>query len=254
MTLNSPLPYLRSLRPLAAVLVAACSLACTIDKNLATASDGEPSTSGAETSTGTTSDDPTSSSGPTTTTEFESPGVSSTGPDDAGDESSTGEPVLGCPDHATIDDCCCFIKMGEEPGASLETVCPVGPMLCGVTDLECPPEEDCNDVNDEAFLDCALSALKGSMAGTISVRIGIDDDTQRSIDYNIVGDGSVYRVDVNRFDFMGTVDTERYTLKSPDFFDACLLGSLAEKADCLIEAVNGEAEEICVPQFGFSDV
>lgn len=246
MTLNSTLSC-PLLRPLAAVLLAAGTLACTINKDLATVSDADPSTSGAEASIG--------ASEPTTTdTTFETPGVSSTGPDDAGDESSTGEPVLGCPDHPAIDDCCCFFQDGEEPAASLGLACPEGPELCERSVLECPPEQDCIDVNDEALVDCALSALKGQTAGVIHVDINIDDDTQRDIFYHIVGDGSVFRVDGNRFDFMGTVDTGRFTLQSPDFFDACLMGSLAEKADCLIEAVIGASEEICVPQFGFDDV
>ena len=155
-------------------------------------------------------------------------------------------------DHAMVDDCCCFIK--SESGTSLQTVCPTEPQLCERVDLACPPEGDCEDVNDEAFVDCALMALKGQTAGEVVVHILIDDDTQRDIFYHIVGDGTVFRIDTNSFDFMGTVDTGRFTLQSPDVFDACLMGSLAEKADCLIEAVIGASEEICVPQFGFDDV
>lgn len=254
MTLNSTLSC-PLVRPLAAVLLAAGTLACTINKDLATGSDADPSMSGAEASTGTgepttagTADESTTGS-----TGFQTPGVSSTGPDDAGDESSTGEPVLGCPDHPAIDDCCCFTREDEED-APLELVCPEGPELCERSTLECPPEMDCIGVSDEALVDCALSALKGQTPGKIHVHINIDDDTQRDIFYHIVGDGTVFRIDTNSFDFMGTVDTGRFTLQSPDVFDACLMGSLAEKADCLIEAVIGASEEICVPQFGFDDV
>ncbi len=256
-------------RRLAAALVAVGATACTVDKNLATVSDSdtevsaastvnEPSTS---TSDGTSAGD--TSSGTTDdnhTTDNHNPTDVSTTDVSTTDGTTTDEPVLACPDHPTLDDCCCLAKNGDY----VDNVCTAEQeILCGDVVLQCmegggsDPDGECASANDEALLDCALSALMGDKAGSIRVKLGSQENPgywNRRIDYHVVGDGSVYRVDDTFLDLSGQYkDTGLYDLKSPDFFMACLAGSIADKADCLRDALSGGAKELCVPTFGYEE-
>ena len=264
---------------LVAMLVAVGATACTVDKNLSTVSDGDT-----EVSTGTTAGEPTSSTtgdtvtagdtssgttddgttDPTTTTANSTTAASTTdgSTTDGGttDGGTTGEPAAGCPEHPTVDDCCCF----EKSDIYVTNVCTTEQeVLCADVTLLCMEgggmqvDGECAVADDEALVDCALSALAGNKAGSIRVILGSEMSPgmwTREIDYHITGDGGVYRVDDTFLDLSGKYkDTGLYNLWGPDFFTACLAGSISEKADCLRDAVLEPANELCIPGFSYDD-
>lgn len=262
----------RLTRRLAAVLVAVGATACTVDKDLTTVSDSDTAASAgttvAEPSTSTTSDGTSAGDTSSGTTDYHSSdnhNPTSSGTTDATttddstttDGSTTDEPALACPDHPTVDDCCCF----EKDGIYVTNVCTAAQeVLCDDVALQCMegnPDGECVSATDEALVDCALSALMGDKAGSIRVNFGSLDNPgywDRRIDFHIVGDGSVYRIDNTFIDLSGQYkNTGLFDLHPPDFFTACLAGSIAEKADCLREALSGNHKEICVPGFEYDD-
>ncbi len=278
LTSISNIHSVRFTRRLAAVLVAVGATACTVDKDLTTVSDSdtevsaastvnEPSTStsdgtsAGDTSSGTTDYHSSDNYNPTSsgTTDASTTDASTTD-NSTTDGSTTDEPALGCPDHPTVDDCCCF----EKDGIYVTNVCTAEQeVLCDDVALQCldgggsDPDGECVSATDEALVDCALSALMGDKAGSIRVNLGSQDNPgywKRRIDYHIVGDGSVYRVDDTLHDLSGQYkNTGLFDLQPPDFFTACLAGSIAEKADCLREALSGNHKEVCVAGFSYDD-
>lgn len=255
----------RFTRRLAATLVAVGATACTVDKNLSTVSDGDTEVSAATTvaepTTSTTSNGDTSSSttdngttGPTSTTD-------NTTTDNTTTEGTTTDgPPLSCPDNPMVDDCCCF----EKNDIFVDNLCTANrEVLCGHAVLQCmegggsQADGECISASDEALVDCALSALMGDKAGSIHLTLESANNPgqwDRQIFYYIVGDGSVYRVDDTFLDLSGEyLDTGRYDLQPPAFFTACLAGTIAEKADCLRDALSGAPKEICIPAFEYDD-
>ncbi|HEY0133190.1 MAG TPA: hypothetical protein VGB85_03895, partial [Nannocystis sp.] len=263
MTLISNLHSARFTSRLAAVLVALGATACTVDKNLATVSDGDTEVSSGTTdepTSGTTSDDTTATATATATATSSSTSdggttattsTTSTTDDSTTDDSTTAEPAASCPDHPTVDDCCCFEKSDiyvvNVCTAELEVLCEDAKLLCA-NGGGMQVDGECESAVDEALVDCALSALMGGKAGSIHINLGSADSPgmwDRDIDYHITGDGGVYRVDDTFLDLSGEYkDTGLYDLKPPEFFTACLAGSIAEKADCLREAVTGAAKDL----------
>ncbi|MBA3550466.1 MAG: hypothetical protein H0T76_28660 [Nannocystis sp.] len=173
----------------------------------------------------------------------------------------TGEPTEGsavaCPDHASVDACCCFELIGTPP-VGVSTVCAAEQApLCPKVKFECDPsgldtpEYPCVSAEDEAAVDCALKALAGVKPGSLHIEyIGNNNYWYRNVKYALQGDGTTYLVHSLAVDASEVFDpTGRFTLKAPAYFTDCLAQDIGARGDCLRSGVMGAASEVCLDEF-----
>lgn len=189
----------------------------------------------------------------------------SSGSSESGSASETGEPTgepteggaAACPEHPSVDACCCF----ADGGNFVSTVCEPAASPCAKVDLSCGdsldgPGAPCMTAADEAALDCALETLAGSEAAFLELSFHAEDFYwYETLRLHVQGDGTVYKVDSEAVDLSEVYEpTGRFMLKPPAFFTDCLAQDLAGKADCLREPVMGEITEQCLGEIVNQDI
>lgn len=153
-------------------------------------------------------------------------------------------PVALCPDAEAVDACCCF----EAGTASVKNVC-AAQTLCPAAEIECDDLGTCTSA-DEVAIDCALDALiAGEQVGALRVHYTVIMG-QHTIELHLQGDRTAYVIDGEELDLNGYYKpTGRHDLRPASFFTTCRAGDLTAKADCLRDAVDGEATEVCLDSF-----
>ena len=163
---------------------------------------------------------------------------------------TTDAPVAPCPDHDTLDSCCCF---AEDNLAFVDVVCPA-PALCSTMLGSCNNQDytDCapDDATAEAALDCILDALQGSESGAVRWTLTYPDDPQENDQFAVVytsGAGQVFWSAENYYgiasDFLGV---QRHSLADLHL-DTCAAEATAKaRFECLRTAFTSPPEEICV--------
>lgn len=169
---------------------------------------------------------------------------------------------MSCPDHASVDACCCFELIGDPPQA-VSTVCAAeAPPLCPKVSFVCDPdglddtEAPCVSADDEAAVDCALQALADNKPGTLHIEyIGNNNFWYRNVQYALQGDGTTYLIHALALDLSEQFDaTGRFMLKPPAFFSDCLAQDIGARGECLRTGVMGDASEVCLPEFVNQDI
>jgi hypothetical protein len=178
----------------------------------------------------------------------------------SGADSTTG-PAFCEPPPATTSECCCFATIETDNGVYIENGCPTDP-LCDELQIECPVGPDCPllpkvggdgelSINDEAALECILTALRDGTQGTLTWRY---TSTQKPgyayLDQtvHILPDRGVLYSATDVIDLGGELsDVTRETLVAPEDFDACLQAvELPARLSCLLpKPTDGEVIEVC---------
>lgn len=159
-----------------------------------------------------------------------------------------------CPEHSSVDDCCCFGRL--KSGYGLDTACPSS-TLCPLVGLQCEKGlEDCAVKSPGADVDCVLQALVERKRGlvewgktSLTAAWGTSEFTERGNLY-ISGDDAF--MVVHNFDTERTriEDISRATLKPPEYFKECLTqASLEARMLCVENALELPAAELCVEAF-----
>ncbi len=180
-----------------------------------------------------------------------------------GPEESTGPgPAATCPDHTSVDACCCFQPVGDPP-SGVSTVCAAEQApLCPKVVFECDPsgldtpETPCVAAEDEAAVECALKALADTKPGSLHIEyIGNNNYWYRNVRHALQGDGTTYLIHSLAVDVSEVFEpTGRFTLKPPAFFTDCLAQDIGARGDCLRSGVMGEASEVCLDEIVNQDI
>jgi hypothetical protein len=201
----------------------------------------------------------TASTSDATTASTSDSTAASTSDSTVGADSTTGSAFCE-PLPATTNECCCFVTIETEGfGVRIDNGCPTDP-LCDDLRIECPVGPDCPllpkvvgegelSINDEAALDCILTALRDGTQGTLTWQHrNMKGYAYLEQTVHILPDrGVLYSaLDVN--DQAGEwSDVTRETLVAPADFDACLQAvDLPERLSCLLpKPTDGEVLELC---------
>lgn len=200
---------------------------------------------------------------PTETESESGSGSSTTGTSTTG---TTAEPTTGstggapalCPEHAAVDDCCCFEHEMSELHGSVSNVCGETP-LCPLVVFQCEGvtlDGPCTMVGSEDDLDCVVKVFAEALPGTVAIRYEtMEGYPNRFVQYFLVGDGTAFRIDrTTPGEYSEWAATGRYTLQESTFFADCVMGTVEQRAVCVAQATVGDALEVCVEAFVSQDV
>lgn len=175
-----------------------------------TRDDGGSATDNVSTSAGTTDDGPGSTSGVC-------PGDPPNSSQDPATSDPTGASTMGCPEHAHVDACCCFVSGFPAAGV----VCERQELCQEIVVASDVPNSAQETTACPQAIDCALAALIEGKPGTLRWRVD-SHWGQEVMEIHLVGDGTAFTSYLYEQDLgCAGSSVERRNLRAASYFADC---------------------------------
>ncbi len=163
---------------------------------------------------------------------------------------TTGTPTAdGCPDHAAVDDCCCFGGLVGEP--YVEVLCPAE-QLCSNVHGECLGDFTGCTSADESAIDCVLAALQADKPGVVSwdLRWVGADQPELDVSVYVSGHGDLFWLGIEETgDPSYFYGVQHYPVAALDLPACAAEPTASARFECLRGAFVSPSELCVEPQY-----